>query len=245
MSRTDIWSGGILAAPSLISCCDMCRVEESVRELEKAGIQALHIDILDGHFSPSMPLGLDTVRALRERTDLLFDVHLMASRNDFFVEELLDIGVDQLIFHAETEAHIDRRLAMIHERGVRAGIALKPSTPLQTLEYVIDRCDVVLLMLINPGYASSSSEGQVSYGARKICDLRKMITERGASSLIEIDGRVSREDIARYGGEGTADVFVAGSTCLDCRRLFESARSLRQYCEKLTGDRKDGRTDNI
>lgn len=233
MKGADIWGQKVMAAPSLISCCDMCRLEESVKELERAGIRMLHIDILDGCFSPSMPLGLDMVRALRERTDLLFDVHLMVSENDFFVEELLDIGVDQLVFHVETEPHIDRRLAMIRDRGVRAGVALKPSTSLRSLDYIADQCDTILLMLINPGYAASRQEGQVSYAAKKILDLRKMLSEQGSKALIEIDGRVSRKDIADYGKNGIADIFVAGSTCIEKRELYESAKSLEQFCRNL------------
>ena len=125
----DLWKQKCILAPSLISCCDLCNLETSVRALETAGIGLLHVDILDGYFSPSMPLGIDTVRQLRKRTKLPFDVHLMASDNDFFVGELLDIGVEQLVFHAETERHIDNRLNQIHAAGARAGVALKPATP--------------------------------------------------------------------------------------------------------------------
>ena len=123
-----------------------------------------------------MPLGLDTVAQLRTRTSMPFDVHLMASENDYFVRELLDIGVEQLVFHAETERHIDNRLNQIHAAGARAGIALKPATPLSVLDYVLEKCDAVLLMLINPGYAQCRTEGQVPYAARKIRELREMIS---------------------------------------------------------------------
>ena len=95
-----IWDERCILAPSLISCCDLCNLEQSVKSLEDGGIGLLHVDILDGHFSPSMPLGLDTVAQLRTRTSMPFDVHLMASENDYFVRELLDIGVEQLVFHA-------------------------------------------------------------------------------------------------------------------------------------------------
>lgn len=115
-------------------------------------------DILDGHFSPSMPLGLDTVRQLRDRTDMAFDCHVMVTESDYFVDELLDIGVQQIVFHAETESHIDGMLNRIHAKGVRAGVALKPATPLCVLDYVLDKCDTVLLMLINPGYAFVKGE---------------------------------------------------------------------------------------
>ena len=158
----------MLLTPSVISCCDPCNLERSVRMLEAEGIPALHVDILDGHFSPSMPLGLDAVAQLKTKTALPFDVHLMATEHDFFVTELIGMGVEQIVFHVETERHLDYRLNQIHEAGIRAGVALKPATPLSTLDYVLEKCDAVLLMLINPGYAQCRAEGQVPYAARKI-----------------------------------------------------------------------------
>ena len=121
-----IWDERCILAPSLISCCDLCNLEQSVKTLEDGGIELLHVDILDGHFSPSMPLGLDTVAQLRTRTSMPFDVHLMASENDYFVRELLDIGVEQLVFHAETERHIDNRLNQIHAAGAQSRLRAVP-----------------------------------------------------------------------------------------------------------------------
>ena len=186
-----VWSEKCVISPSLI-CLDMCNLESQAKTLEQSGIELLHVDILDGHFSPSMPLGLDTVRQLRARTKLTFDCHLMVTEQDYFVDELLDIGVDQIVFHAETQPHIDGMLNRIHARGVRAGVALKPATPLSTLEYVLEKCDAVLLMLINPGYAFMKGEQQVAYADRKIRALREMIDRRGLDTKIELDGRISR-----------------------------------------------------
>lgn len=224
-----------ILSPSLISCCDLCNLEESVRQLEKAGIEMLHIDILDGHFSPSMPLGLDTVRQLRKKTDLFFDVHLMATAHDFFVEELLDIGVQQLVFHGEMEPHIDNRLNQIRARGVKAGVALKPATPLSALDYVLEKCDAVLLMLINPGYAQSKSEGQVPYADRKVRELHDMIKKQGLSTKVILDGRISKQNMQDYAPEGIADIFVAGSTCLDKNDLMRSAIALTAYRKSILG----------
>lgn len=222
-----IWKEQCILSPSLISCCDMCRLGESVQALEAAGIGMLHVDILDGHFSPSMPLGLDAVRALRKVSGMAFDVHLMATEHDYFISELLDIGVDQIVFHGEMEPHIDNRLNMIHAAGVRAGVALKPATPLSTLDYVLEKCDTVLLMLINPGYASSRAEGQVPYGGRKIRELAGLIRQRGLPTLVEIDGRISRENMRDYIDD--VNIFGAGSTCIDRDNLLESARALGEY----------------
>lgn len=219
-----IWNKPCMYSPSLI-CLDLCNLESQVRLVEQSGIEMLHVDILDGHFSPSMPLGLDTVRQLRAKTGLAFDCHVMVTEQDYFIDELLDIGVEQIVFHAETQPHIDGMLNRIHARGVRAGVALKPATPLNVLEYVLEKCDTVLLMLINPGYAFVKGEKQVAYGDRKIRELRQMIDSRGLQTKIELDGRVSAGNVRTY-GKGLADQFVVGSTCITRERLEESLRAL-------------------
>ena len=208
----EFWQQKCLFSPSLITL-DLCNLERQVKELEAQGCPMLHVDLLDGYFSPSMPIGLDVVRQLRQKTDLPFDVHLMANEQDYFVGELLEIGVQQLVFHAESEPHIDNRLNMIRRAGVRAGVALKPATSLTVLDYVLEKCDVVLLMLINPGYAGSAKEQQVPYGLRKISELRSLIERRGLHTKIEIDGRISPENIEAL-AKDQADIFVAGSTCI-------------------------------
>lgn len=227
----NVWSEKCVLSPSLI-CLDMCNLESQVRALEAGGVEMLHVDILDGHFSPSMPLGLDTVRQLRAKTNLAFDCHVMVTAQDYFVDELLDIGVEQIVFHAETQPHIDGMLNRIHARGVRAGVALKPATPLNTLEYVLEKCDTVLLMLINPGYAFVKGEKQVTYADRKIRELRAMIDSRGLDAKIELDGRISPQNLRDWGG-GAADIFVAGSTCLDRAALGESLGRLNALREEI------------
>ena len=226
-----VWEEKCIISPSLI-CLDMCNLESQIRILEQSGINVLHVDILDGHFSPSMPLGLDTVRQLRQKTDMFFDCHVMVENLDFFVDELLDIGVQQIVFHAETQPHIDGMINRIHAKGVKAGIALKPSTPLSTVEYVLDKCDSVLLMLINPGYAFLKGEKQVAYADRKIRQLRQMINERGLDTKIELDGRISLDNIRTY-GKDLADVFVTGTTCLDRNDLLGSFARLEQIRKEI------------
>ena len=171
------------------------------------------------------------MRRLRQLTELPFDVHLMVREPDFFIGELLDIGVQQLTFHAETESHIDNRLNQIHRFGVRSGVALKPSTPLCVLDYVLEKCDNVLLMLINPGYASFPGERQVCYGRRKVEELSGVIRSRGLDTTITLDGRVSRENIREL--SEYADIFVAGSTCADRSRPKESISELISFSEQF------------
>lgn len=229
----EIWNESCILSPSLI-CLDMCNLEQEVRSLEKAGIKMLHVDILDGHFSPSMPLGLDTVRQLRAKTDMFFDCHVMVTEQDYFVDELLDMGVDQIVFHGETQSHIDGMLNRIHAKGVKAGVALKPSTSLTELEYVLDKCDTVLLMLINPGYAFVKGEKQVAYADRKIRELRKMITDRGLKTKIEVDGRISPDNIRTY-GKGDVDIFVTGSTCIKKDNMEQSLADLMKLHDLVQG----------
>jgi len=219
----DVWTSCAYTV-SLITL-DHCNLESQVRVLEQSGIDLLHVDILDGHFSPSMPLGLETVRQLRAKTDLKFDCHIMTDPQDYFVDELLDIGVQQIVFHAETQPHIDGMLNRIRAQGVRAGVALKPSTPLSQLDYVLEKCDTVLLMLINPGYASAKNETQVPYAERKIRELRELIDRRGLDTRISLDGRISRENVRAFGAS-LADQFVLGSTCLRRGELEQSLQEM-------------------
>jgi ribulose-phosphate 3-epimerase len=212
MQRHEARPAQPIVHPSLI-CLDLCNIERDVRVLADAGYPALHIDIVDGRFSPSMPLGLETLRQLRERTSLPFDAHVMAIEPDFFIDELLDIGVDQLGLHIETTHHIDQYINKIQARGVKAGVALNPATSLSVLEYVMGKCDYVLLMLINPGYAHLAKERQVPYAQTKIENLRKHLDQIGRNIPIEVDGRISLENIKSYHQVG-ADIFVGGSTCL-------------------------------
>ena len=228
-----IWDSPCVFSPSLI-CLDLCNLERDVKVLEENHIGMLHVDILDGHFSPSMPLGLDTVRQLRDKTDLPFDCHVMVTEQDYFIDELLDIGVQQIVFHAETQPHIDGMLNRIHAKNVRAGVALRPATPLSTVDYVLEKCDTVLLMLINPGYAFVKGEKQVDYADRKITELRQMIDSRGLHTRIELDGRISPDNIRAY-GKDTAELFVVGSTCIQRSRLGESLQEMNQLRAQVLG----------
>ncbi|MBA4493049.1 ribulose-phosphate 3-epimerase [Paenactinomyces guangxiensis] len=219
----------ITIAPSIM-CADLCNLEKSVEEIKRAGLDTLHIDIIDGAFSPSMPLGIDTVKQLRNITDLDFDVHIMAYNNEFFIQEMLNIGVQQISFHLESGIHIDRYINLIRKNGVKVGAALNPATPLCTLDYVLPQVDTVLLMLINPGFATDQNESQVSYAVKKVGDLSQLIKKRGLDTRIEVDGRVSLDTIPGLVRAG-ADILVAGTTSLflpnhsldENKRLVEEA----------------------
>jgi len=187
-----------------------------VRQLEFQGLDMLHVDILDGHFSPSMPIGLDVVRQLRKKTSLAFDVHLMVQGNEFFIREMIDIGVQRMCFHYESAFHVDRMVGLIQDRGIQVGIALTPATPLVVLDYIVDRLDFVLLMLINPGFAGHAGEKQVPYAVRKVSECREFLKRHRRDIPIEVDGRVSFETIPHLVAAG-ADILVAGTSCLFSR----------------------------
>lgn len=215
-------------------CMDLTNLEKSIREIETIGIDALHIDIIDGAFSPSMPLGIDTVKKLRSITDLPFDVHIMSLNNEYFINEILDIGVQHITFHYETSLHVDRYINLIKEKGVGVGVALNPATSLSTLDYILPQVDLIMLMLINPGFATNKNEKQVSYAKQKVEDLRKLIDDKGYDAMIQVDGRVSLDTIPMLVKAG-ADNLVLGSTS-----LFMKDNTLEENKKRLDIAVKEG-----
>ncbi len=230
----NIWKKSCHISPSMITF-DMCNLEQQCKMVTEAGFEMIHVDILDGHFSPSMPLGLDTVKQLRKKTNLVFEAHIMTTDPQFFVDELMEAGASQIVFHIETCDHVDSMLNYIHSKGLRAGVALKPATPLYELEYVLDKCDAVLLMLINPGFAQIKDETQALYCARKIHDLHEMIEARGLDTKVILDGRISPDNIRTYGMSGEANIFVAGSTCISKEEQAESMKLLKDLENQING----------
>ena len=197
----------ISIAPSVM-CADLCNLETDIRELEKAGINLLHFDLMDAHFVPNMPIGLVLIEQLRQKTDCAFDIHLMVNNNDFFVEAVANIGVHQIAVHAESAVHLDRTLSVIQAHGIKAGVALNPATPLTAITYVVDRLDFVLIMTVNPGFAGQKL---VPATLRKISECRTFLDKNGAHLPIEVDGNVSFENIPKMVAAG-ADILVGGSS---------------------------------
>jgi len=206
-----------------VMCADLFHLEESVRRLEAAGTDMLHFDVADGHFVPNLLLGPDVIRGVRAKTSLPLDVHLMVGNPDAYVARLAEIGVEWVAVHAEACLHLDRTLTDIRDRGMKAGVALNPATPLTAMEYVLERLDFVLLMTVNPGFAGQKL---VAGAFRKIADCRLLLDERGLGVPIMVDGNVSFEHIPRMVGAG-ADVLVAGTSC-----WFHAGGSLRENVAK-------------
>jgi ribulose-phosphate 3-epimerase len=200
-------AGTLLVAPSIM-CADLLHLEESVRRLEAVNADLLHIDVMDAHFTPNMPLGFEAFKQLRSKTSMPFDAHLMVNKNDFFVEQMAELGAWMVSVHVESAVHLDRTLGRIRKLGMKAGAALNPATSLSALEYVLDRLDFVLLMTVNPGYAGQRI---VPYGLRKIVECRAWLDSRGSTIPIQVDGNVSFELIEEMTAAG-ADILVAGTS---------------------------------
>ncbi|WP_019119871.1 ribulose-phosphate 3-epimerase [Brevibacillus massiliensis] len=198
-----------LIGPSLM-CADLGRLKETVEALEQAGVDFYHFDIMDGSFVPNFTMGPDMVKALRPYTNKPFDVHLMADEPERHIDLFAAAGADLISVHAEAKGHLQRTLQRIRSHGLRAGVALNPSTPLCVLDYVLDVTDYVCVMSVNPGFAGQTFIPSI-YG--KIARLKRIIEESGEEILIQVDGNVSFETIPRVLQNGAA-MLVCGTSSL-------------------------------
>lgn len=197
-------------APSILSA-NFAALGEDVKKAEAAGAEYLHIDVMDGHFVPSLSLGFPVIKSLRKMTDMVFDVHLMIDNPDNYIAEFAAAGADIITVHAEVCPHLNRTIASIKEKGVKAGVVLNPSTPLTELEYILEDLDMVLLMTVNPGFGGQK---YIESCTRKIRELRQMITERGLDIDIEVDGGIKLNNVQKVLDAG-ANVIVAGSAVFE------------------------------
>jgi ribulose-phosphate 3-epimerase len=213
--------------PSILAS-DFARLGEQVRAVESAGVTALHCDVMDGHFVPNMSIGPPVVASLRKFTRLTLDVHLMITDADRYAPVFIEAGADCVSVHQEACPHLDRTLKMIQGEGAKAGVVLNPATPLTTLEYVLEYCDYVLLMSVNPGYGGQRFIPFVLDKVRRLKELRERLHFGFA---IEIDGGITLDNVGVV-VEAGADWIVAGSSVFGdpdpasaVRRLSEAARS--------------------
>lgn len=215
----------IKLAPSILSA-DFAHLGDQVKTVEEAGVEWLHIDVMDGHFVPNITIGPLVVQALRPISKLVFDVHLMIENPDRYVEDFVKAGADIIGVHVEACPHLHRSIQNIKSYGVKAAVALNPATPLHSIEYILESLDMVLLMTVNPGFGGQKFIPEV---LPKISALRNMIDKMGLNTEIQIDGGVNPK-IACEIVQAGATVLVAGSAIFGAEDIPEAVKALRESC---------------
>ncbi len=208
-----------------IMCADLLNLENAIKELETAGIDYLHVDIMDGDFVPNITLGFDLINALKKITRIPLDIHMMVNNPSQFIDRLNVDGNDIICVHYESETHIHRTIEMIKNKGCKAGLALNPATPLECAENLTDYIDMLLVMTVSPGFA-----GQKLFkgSERKVAKAKSLLHEWGCENiLIEVDGNISLPNGEMLSGAG-ADIFVLGTSS-----LFLKDKSLTQAAEDI------------
>lgn len=193
-------------SPSILSA-DFANLGEQIKKLDEAGAQYVHIDVMDGSFVPNISFAFPVIKAIRGLTDRLFDVHLMIEEPIRFIDEFAAAGADIITVHAEACTHLDRTIEAIKEKGLIAGVALNPATPLSAIEYVLPKVDMVLIMTVNPGFGGQKL---IPYTIDKVAHLKQMLEQTGNKADIEVDGGINLENCEKLLDAG-ANIIVAGS----------------------------------
>ncbi|MBS1550793.1 MAG: ribulose-phosphate 3-epimerase [Bacteroidetes bacterium] len=209
--------------PSILSA-DFAKLEEEVKDAEKAGADIIHCDIMDGHFVPNISFGSKIVSDVNKITSLPLDVHLMIENSEYFIDEFYKAGADYISVHYENNFHLNRLINRIKSLGIKAGVVLNPATPVSMLTDIIQYADFILIMSVNPGFGGQKF---ISNSLNKIRELKKLITSNNYDCLIEVDGGVDTENIKEISDAG-ADMFVCGSSVFNSADRSETIRKMKE-----------------
>lgn len=209
-------------APSILSA-DFSNLKDEILKLEKGGADYIHLDVMDGIFVPNITFGAPVIKNIRKFTNIPFDVHLMIDKPERYIKDFVDAGADIITVHQEATTHLHRTIEMIKSFGVKAGVALNPATHLETLEYVLDYVDLVLIMTVNPGFGGQKF---IDSTRRKIKKINRMVTERDLNVLIEADGGIKLDNFREIVDCGL-DIIVVGSGIFEADDIVERIRMFK------------------